>query len=66
MELRHYTICGVRRCLSDQINAVFTPPRLKYPAVMEMDLLFILLTAALFVATLGLAVLCDRLMERKS
>lgn len=33
---------------------------------MEMDLLFILLTAALFAATLGLGVLCDRLMERKS
>ena len=32
---------------------------------MEMDLLFILLTAALFVATLGLGALCDRLMERK-
>jgi hypothetical protein len=26
----------------------------------------ILLTVALFVATLGLGVLCDRLMERKS
>jgi len=33
---------------------------------MEMDLLFILLTAALFVATLGLGALCGRLMERKS
>ena len=31
-----------------------------------MDLLFILLMAPLFVATLGLGVLCDRLMQRKS
>jgi len=33
---------------------------------MEMDVLFIVLTLALFVATLGLGVLCNRLMERKS
>ena len=31
-----------------------------------MDLLLILLTVALFIATLGLGALCARLMERKS
>jgi len=56
----------VRKASVVRINAVFTPARLKYSAVMEMDLLFIVLTAALFVATLGLGALCDRLMERKS
>ena len=34
--------------------------------LLALPMLFILLTAALFVATLGLGVLCDRLMERKS
>jgi len=53
----------VRKAPVVRINAVFTPARLKLPT---MDLLFILLTVALFVATLGLGVLCDRLMERKS
>ena len=31
-----------------------------------MDLLYVLITIALFVATLGLGALCARLMERKS
>jgi hypothetical protein len=31
-----------------------------------MDLLFVLIALALFVATLGLAALCARLMEHKS
>jgi hypothetical protein len=31
-----------------------------------MDLLFVLLALALYVATLGLGALCARLMERKS
>jgi len=31
-----------------------------------MDLIFLLLTAALFGLTVGLGVLCDRLMEKKS
>jgi len=30
------------------------------------DLLFLALTTALFVATVGLGLLCDRLMEKKS
>ena len=31
-----------------------------------MDLLFLLIVIALFIATLGLGALCARLMERKS
>jgi len=31
-----------------------------------MDLTFLLLVAALFALTVGLGLLCDRLMERKS
>ena len=31
-----------------------------------MDLTFLLLTVALFALTLGLGLLCDRLMKRKS
>jgi hypothetical protein len=31
-----------------------------------MDLIFLLLTVVLFALTVGLGLLCDRLMERKS
>ena len=31
-----------------------------------MDLIFLLITIALFISTLGLGVLCARLMERNS
>ena len=52
-------------------NAVFTPPALDCRPGNQffgaaMDLIFLLLAIGLYVLTLGLGLLCARLLEKKS
>jgi len=64
-----FLLLADRRCRLRSRRATPTGnvnPRPEEALHWKCDLLFILLTVALFRRDLGLGVLCDRLMERKS